>query len=112
MGYRYIDHRDNKMKRLIMLCMICFMTCNMIACSNRVEEYTSPSGENTITVKYDYASRPSVFNKGDCIWNYPGSGFNEEVFFDVEWLDDDTLKLINNDESHNGKYYEEYKIEL
>ena len=57
-------------------------------------------------------SRPCVIYKGDCIWKYPGNGFNEEVFFDVEWIDDDTVKLIYNDESHGGKYYEEFEIDL
>lgn len=100
------------MKRIITLCMICVIACSLIACSNRAEKYTSPDGETTITVKYDYASRPSVLYNGECIWKYPGSGFNEEVFFDVEWIDDDTVKLIYNDESHGGKYYEEFEIDL
>ncbi len=100
------------MKRFLTFCMICFLACSLSACSDRVEKYTSPGGENTITVEYDFVSRPSVFNNGDRIWEYPGSGFNEEVFFEVEWIDDDTLKLIYNDETHNGKYYEEYEINL
>ncbi len=100
------------MKRFLTLCMICFLACSLSACGDRVEKYTSPGGENTITVEYDFVSRPSVFNNGDRIWEYPGSGFNEEVFFEVEWIDDDTLKLIYNDETHNGKYYEEYEINL
>ena len=41
------------------------------------------SGNNKITVEYDFVSRPCVIYKGDCIWKYPGNGFNEEVFFDV-----------------------------
>ena len=44
--------------------MICIIACSIIACSNREENYTSP-----------------------------GSGFNEEVFFAVEWIDDDTKDL-------------------
>lgn len=31
------------------------------------------------------------------------------MFFDVEWIDEDTVKLIYNDESHGGKYYEEFE---
>ena len=54
----------------------------------------------------------AVIYNGDVIWKYEGSGFNEEVFFQVEWIDDDTVKLIYNDESHNGKYYEEFEIDL
>ena len=100
------------MKRLLLFCLIIFMAVCLIACGNRMEEYTSPSGANRIKVEYDYASRPSVFYNGDCVWKYKGSGFNEEVFFKVEWIDDDTIKLIYNDESHGGKYYEEYEIDL
>ena len=100
------------MKRLFTLFMFCFIACSLSACSDREEEYTSPGGENTITVEYDFASRPSVFNDGDCIWEYPGRGFNEEAFFHVEWIDEDTVKLIYKDETHGGKYYEEYEIDL
>jgi len=100
------------MKRLITICLICLIACSLIACSSRVEKYTSPGGENRITVEYDFVSRPSVWHNGDCVWKYPGNGFNEEVFFDVEWIDSDTVKLIYNDESHGGKYYEEFEIDL
>ncbi len=100
------------MKRLLILCMICIIAWSLSACSNRTEEYTSPNGENTITVEYDFVSRPHVIHNGDVIWKYDGSGFNEEVFFNVEWIDEDTVKLIYNDESHGGKYCEEFGIDL
>ena len=100
------------MKRFISLCLICIIACSLIACSDRVEKYTSPGGDIRITVKYDYVSRPSVWYNGDRIWSYPGRGFYEEVFFDVEWIDEDSVKLIYNDESHSGKYYEEFEIDL
>ena len=103
---------NNKMKRILTLCITCLIACNLIACGNRVEKYTSPSGDNRIKVKYDFVSRPALFYNGDCIWEYPGRGFNEEVFFEVEWVDDDTVKMIYNDESHGGKYYEEFEIDL
>ncbi len=99
------------MKRIIALYVLFIIACSLIACSNREDKFTSPSGENTITIKYDYASRPSVYYKGDCIWEYPGSGFNEEAIFNVEWIDDDTIKLIYNDETHSGKYSEEFEID-
>ena len=100
------------MKRIITLFTIFIIACSISACSNRQEKYSSPNGENTIIVEYDLASRPHVIYNGDVIWKYEGSGFNEEVFFQVEWIDDDTVKLIYNDESHNGKYYEEFEIDL
>ena len=98
--------------RIISICLICFIVCSIVACSDRIEQYTSPNGDNKITVKYDFVSRPSVFYKGNCIWKYPGSGFNEEADFEVEWIDNDTVKLVYNDPSHSGKYYEEFEIDL
>ena len=53
-----------------------------------------------------------MIHNGDVIWKYEGSGFNEEAVFQVEWIDEDTVKLIYNDESHGGKYYEEFEIYL
>lgn len=99
------------MKKVIVSLFIIVTLLSLSACVKRAEKYTSPSGNNIITVEYDFVSRPCVNYIGDCIWKYPGNGFNEEVFFDVEWIDD-TVKLIYNDESHNGKYYEEFEIDL
>ena len=112
------NHQDNErgkmigMKKIIVSLLIIITLLSLSACVNRVEKYTSPSGNNKITVEYDFVSRPCVIYKGDCIWKYPGNGFNEEVFFDVEWIDDDTVKLIYKDGRHNGKYYEEFEIDL
>ena len=100
------------MKRLLSVCLIVFIAFNVAACSNRRAKYSSPNGDNTIIVEYDPVSRPRVIYNGDVIWKYEGSGFNEEVFFQVEWIDEDTIKLIYNDESHQGKYYEEFEIDL
>ena len=100
------------MKKIIVSLLIIVTLLSLSACVNRVEKYTSPSGNNKITIEYDFVSRPCVIYKGDCIWKYPGRGFNEEVFFDVEWIDDDTVKLIYKDGRHNGKYYEEFEIDL
>ena len=50
--------------------------------------------------------------KGKKIWEYPGRGFNEEAFFDVIWQSEDEFILRYDDESHNGKYAEEFLIKL
>lgn len=100
------------MRRVFIFCLISIFAFSVIACSNRQEEYSSPNGENTIIVEYDYVSRPRVIYNGDVIWEYEGSGFNEEAFFQVEWIDEDTVKLFYEDESHNGRYYEEFEIDL
>ena len=100
------------MKKYRLIILICFYALVSISCGQRKEKHTSPNGVNTITVEYDLASRPSIEYKGDRIWEYPGSGFNEEVFFNVEWIDDDSFKFIYNDESHSGQYAEEFEIVL
>ena len=100
------------MKRLLSVCLIIFIAFNAAACGDRKEKYSSPNGKNAITVEYDFVSRPHVVYNGDVIWKYDGSGFNEEVTFHVEWIDEDTVKLIYKDESHNGMYYEEFEIDL
>ena len=84
----------------------------LMACSGRTEKYTSPNGTNEIKITYDFASRPSVAYKGKTIWEYEGSGFNEEVFFHVDWISEDTFILRYDDESHGGKYAEEFTIKL
>ena len=101
-----------KKAKILSICLICFIACSLVACSNRTEKYTSPDGNIKITVKYDFVSRPSVFYKGDRIWKYPGRGFNEEAFFEVTWIDNDTIRLAYDDPSHNGKYSEEFEIDL
>lgn len=100
------------MKRSIYLICVCIFACMITACGGRKEAFVSPNKENRIIVKYDFVSRPSIEYNGDCIWKYPGSGFNEEAYFRVEWIDDNTFKFIYDDESHSGKYAEEYEIVL
>lgn len=79
---------------------------------NRKNSYSSPNKTNQVTISYDFASRPSVIYKGKKIWEYPGRGFNEEAFFDVIWQSEDEFILRYDDESHNGKYAEEFLIKL
>ena len=100
------------MKRVLSIVLICVLLLGITSCGNRKETHTSPNGENKITIEYDFVSRPKVKYKGSYIWSYPGRGFNEEVFFDVEWVDEETFKLIYRDARHNGKYYEEFEIDL
>jgi len=100
------------MKKVIVSLLIIVTLLSLSACVNRVEKYTSPSGNNKITVEYDFVSRPSVYYSGNCIWKYPGRGFNEEAYFKVSWIDDDTVKLVYSDPAHGGKYYEEFEIDL
>lgn len=74
--------------------------------------YTSPQGTNSIVVKYDLVSRPTIFKRGFLwdkkIWEYPNSGFMETVTFDVEWLSENKIRFTY-DNVHD-KYDEQYII--
>ncbi len=99
-------------KKYLKLFFVVLLFCAITACGNRKEKFKSPDGDNTIIVEYDFVSRPSVRYKHNIIWEYPGRGFNEEVYFDVEWIDNDSFKIIYRDGRHAGKYYEEFTIDL
>lgn len=62
--------------------------CNHIIFHAEQEVFTSPNGTNTIIVKYDFVSRPTIYQKGFLgnkkVWDYEGSGFMETVYFSVE----------------------------
>lgn len=88
-------------KRLIVLLMILTVILLLHKCSESLTtsySYTSPEGSNTIIVKYDLASRPTIYKKGlfyqQKIWDYPGHGFNETVVFNVEWLSEDEIRFF------------------
>lgn len=70
------------------------------------KEFVSEDGSIVIVVKQDFVSRPTVFYEGKKIFEYKGSGFMETVKWDVEFIDDNIIKL--------GclQYNEEYKIEI
>lgn len=76
------------------------------------EIFTSPQKTNTIIVQYDFVRRPSIYKKTwigkQKIWTYPGSGFMETVYFSVEWLSEDQIRVTYDD--INDKYDEEFII--
>lgn len=101
--YRIITHVVS------MIVVICILS----SCKNeRIDTFTSPNDMNKIKIEYDYASRPTLFYNDEKVWEYPNSGFNEEAYFYIEWEAEDIIKLKYDDESHNGKNKEEYRIEL
>ena len=89
---------------IMLIILFCF--------GGRKVTYSSPDKTNSVTISYDIVSRPSVIYDGKKIWEYPGSGFNEEAFFDVLWQSEDTIILRYDDPSHGGKFAEEYLIKL
>jgi len=61
------------------------------------QSFVSPNGINTILVRYDYMSRPTVFlnGKDTKIFEYSDPGFMENIHFDVEWKGDYEFVLYN-----------------
>lgn len=99
------------MRKVIMMMLIPVLLLSGCR-GERDEDFISPDGTNTVTVQYDFVSRPSVYYNGQKIFDYGKSGFNEEAFFYVEWLSEDEFLLKYDDPSHAGKYAEEYMIRL
>lgn len=104
-------HRVTITTRIILVIAV---MCMLSGCGYQDREYvsTSPDGTNTITIRYDFASRPTLFLNGEKFWEYPNSGFNEEPYFYIEWESEDSFTLKYDNESHNGKLAEAYQINL
>ncbi len=77
---------------LFFVLIFVFESCDSVKYDQQFDS-VSPSGNKKVTVKYDYVSRPDVYHNGDCIFEYSKSGFNETVFWNVEWLSEDEIKL-------------------
>lgn len=99
------------MKKVLSLVLICVLMLGIVACGKdkRTLKYISPTGKHTIYVEYDSDSRPSVKYRGEEIWSATGSGYPEEVTYDVTWIDNDTVKLYY---SKDGKSSDEIVLYL
>ena len=86
--------------------MISFSGCNDVKYDKEFKS-ESPSGEKTVTVKVDHVSRPDVFYNDECIFEYSGSGFSETVYWNIEWISENEIRLYLN--SYDG---EDYSIEI
>ena len=106
----------NKYIKYIFMLFVIFLLwgCNHIIFHAEQEVFTSPNGTNTIIVKYDFVSRPTMYQKGFLgnkkVWDYEGSGFMETVYFSVEWLSENQIRFSYDDT--DDKYDEEYIITL
>lgn len=98
---------------LFLLFIFLFRSCQAFGHDSELT-YTSPQGTNTIIVKYDFVSRPSIFKKGFLwnkkIWKYPNPGFAETVVFGVEWLSESQIRFTYDDKC--DAYDEEYIITI
>ncbi len=85
------------------LCTSCFNF--FLYDKGRTEQITSPSGQTTITLKYDWMSRPFVFYKGKKVFEYNGSAFMESVYFKVQWVSETEIILYLDMAKYKDEYY-------
>lgn len=94
----------------IMLCRSC---CHALS-YDRQETYTSPLGTNTVIVRYNIVSTPTIYKKGrfrnEKIWDYPNNGFMETVWFELEWLSENEIRFSYDDKC--DEYDEEFIITI
>lgn len=88
----------------------------LTGCNNEKEKYEvkrdeiiqSPNGEYSITLRYDYESRPYIFKDNKLIFETNKPGFNETVSFKVKWESGNKILLYidsNLEKYKNEKYY-------
>ena len=107
-------------KRVILIFIGGFIVLYLIAClcdylkydSGLEKTFRSPSGDKEVTVKQDYVSRPDVYYKGECIFEYERSGFMETVGWDVQWISDDEILLYVASPAKDKYADEKYTIEI
>lgn len=76
--------------------------------TSRDEVIYSPSGNYSITLRYDYVSRPYIFKDDTLVFETNKPGYNETVYFKVEWKSEDEIFLYiesDNDKYSNEKYF-------
>ena len=77
--------------------------------TDRDEVIQSPDESYSLTIRYDYVSRPDIYKDGKRIFEYSGSGFMENVYWDIEWVSDNEIMLYikspQRKKYNNEKYY-------
>lgn len=72
---------------------------------SRDEVLQSPNGKYSITLRYDYVSRPYIFKDNKLIFETNKPGFTETVRFKVKWESDNKILLYI--DSSKEKYKDE-----
>ena len=72
----------------------------------RDQIFVSPSGQTTVRLRYDFASRPFLFYDNQKVFEYNGSGFMESVYFDIQWVSEKEVRL------YTQQYDESYTVYL
>lgn len=75
--------------------------------TSRDELIQSPNGEYSITLRYDYVSRPYIFKDNKLIFETNKPGFNETVYFKVKWESENEILLyidMDTEKYKNDRY--------
>ena len=70
----------------------------------------SPDKSYSVTIRYDYVSRPDLYIDGEKIFEYDGSGFMESVGWNIEWLSEKEILLYIQSPQKEKYSKEKYKI--
>lgn len=71
-----------------------FMGCdNLEYETSRDKVIMAPDNSYSLTIIYDYVSRPVILKNDKKIYEYKGSGFAESVDWDIKWISDDEILL-------------------
>lgn len=76
--------------------------------TSRDEIIQSPSGEYSITLRYDYLSRPYIFKDNKLIFETNRPGFNETVYYKVKWESENEIFLyydLDNEKYKDDNYH-------
>ena len=80
----------NKFFIVLFMSLFIFTACDDLEYDTNLDRViNSPDNSYSLTLRYDYVSRPSIFKDGKLIYEYPGSGFTETVGWDIKWVSDD-----------------------
>ncbi|MBP3255859.1 MAG: hypothetical protein J6M60_05165 [Clostridia bacterium] len=104
--------------KIYILIIVTFLGCALFVLSgcssikyetDRDKIIQSPDNSYSITIRYDYVSRPDIYKDGKIIFKYDGSGFMENVDWDVEWLSEKDILLYikspQKEKYNKEKYY-------
>lgn len=84
----------NKFFIVLFMSLFIFTACDDLEYDTNLDRViNSPDNSYSLTLRYDYVSRPSIFKDGKLIYEYPGSGFTETVGWDIKWVSDDEILL-------------------
>ena len=91
---------------LPLIVLVMLLTCT--GCGPKYDaeyDFKYPYGFKTVTVKVDSGSRPDVYYKDECIFEYDGPVFFESLQWEVKWNSANEIELYP--AAVNGRYKNE-----